>query len=485
MAYQEKISKAKHHVVDVCGQVGRRALTNAIYSTLVDSFDPSDVMAIGDAHDAVDMGIQLRKGLIEKGVKQEYVDAHLFHGLKDDAPRRKNYLGREILFTLDSRQCALDYANWLNRPENDVRTLILDGGEKYLDLLLANVRKVEVTVYVVTFLDGRQGLFPRGEESSITELAISSASDFQQREFKIREPLLVTKNGHPVFHTSSINEVHAWRGIGKTNFDLGLGSAMAKGAKFLAWEATRQFNVLYVEGELPGQELQERLRMLDARSENFMVITPEEQTGCIIPMISGPHGRLLIETAVEQNGIEVLFLDSISSLANISTNDEEAWLELCSWMKVMRNKYGVAIFYMHHDGKGQEQRGHSKHEDLLDKSVHLYWPDGKGSQDGIDHLKCSLKFDKARFPVKEDSHLNIELVNGEFLWSPADPSKKAKVGRKADPEKEELIAQIRDLKNADPDISNAKIAAKLSTPDKKISESTVRRWLEEMEPSLF
>ena len=484
MAFSETNSKPKHRIIDVCGIAGRKLLTSVVYSTLTDPFDPSDVMAIGDAHDDVDMGMQLRKSLVEKGLKQEYVDAHLAHGVRDDLPRRINHLGKEILFTLDSRQYALDYAAVLNKPDNDFRTLILDGGEKYLDLLLANVRRIDLTVYVVTFMDGRQGLFPRGE-SGIAELAITKASDFQQREFKIREPLFVTKNGHPVFHTSSINEVHAWRGIGKTNFDLGLGSAMAKGTKFLAWEATREFKVLYVEGELPGQELQERLKMLNAVSDNFMVVTPEEQEGCIIPMISGPHGRLLIETAVEQNDIEVLFLDSISSLANISTNDEEMWLEICSWMKVMRNKYGVAIFYMHHDGKGQEQRGHSKHEDLLDKSVHLYWADGKGSQDGIDHLKCSLKFDKARFPVKEDSHLNIELVDGEFLWSPADPSKKAKVGRKADPEKERYLAQIRDLKTEDPNISNAKIAEKISTTDKKISESTVRRWLEEMEPTLF
>jgi len=123
----------------------------------------------------------------------------------------------------------------------------------------------------------------------------------------------------------------------------------------------------------------------------------------------------LIEEALVAHRAEVLVLDSISTLANIATNDEANWLILCDWFRLLRNKYGVALFFLMHDGKTGLQRGHSKSEDLPDKSVQLFWENGYKGQDG---LKFALTFDKARQPVKEAHSLSVELIeeNGRSVW---------------------------------------------------------------------
>lgn len=277
--------------------------------------------------------------------------------------------------------------------------------------------KLDRADYIRTTLDKAFAGIKTGEAPH-APLVISTASQLLKKNFKKRESLMMSGGGHPVFHTSSINQVHAFRGVGKTAFALGLCGALANGGKFLQWKATRQFRVLYVEGELPGEELQERVRTLVGENEkngNFAVITPEDQPDSRIPSLMTDEGRRLIEEAIVAFNAEVLVPDSISTLANIATNDESEWLTLCEWFRLLRNKYGVALFFLMHDGKTGLQRGHSKSEDLLDKSVQLFWENGYKGQDG---LKFALTFDKARQPVKEAHSLSVELIetSGQLEW---------------------------------------------------------------------
>jgi hypothetical protein len=253
------------------------------------------------------------------------------------------------------------------------------------------------------------------EETPHAPLVISTARQLLKNSYKKREAMMVTAGCHPVFHTSSIIQVHAFRGVGKTAFELGLCGALVTGEEFLQWKATRQFRVLYVEGELPGDEMQERVRTLVGDNENFAVITPEDQPDSRIPSLMTDEGRRLIEEAIVTFTAEVLVLDSISTLANIATNDESEWLVLCEWFRLLRNKYGIALFFLMHDGKTGLQRGHSKSEDLLDKSIQLFWENGYKGQDG---LKFALTFDKARQPVKEAHSLSVELIekDGRLEW---------------------------------------------------------------------
>ncbi len=53
--------------------------------------------------------------------------------------------------------------------------------------------------------------------------------------------------------------VFAPRGVGKTYVALGIAYAVSSGGQFLKWEAPKARRVLYIDGEMPGVVMQERL----------------------------------------------------------------------------------------------------------------------------------------------------------------------------------------------------------------------------------
>ena len=98
----------------------------------------------------------------------------------------------------------------------------------------------------------------------------------------------------------------------------------------------------------------------------------DEQPDNEIPSLLTEYGRKLVEEAL--GDAEVLVLDSISTLFNFATNEEEPWLEVMAWLKKLRSK-GLCIIFLHHAGKQGIQRGSSKSEDLLDVSIKLAQPE--------------------------------------------------------------------------------------------------------------
>jgi Bifunctional DNA primase/polymerase, N-terminal/AAA domain len=81
----------------------------------------------------------------------------------------------------------------------------------------------------------------------------------------------------PILFERSVNQIFAWRGVGKTNFALGIAGALASGGKILNFQAPKPSRVLYVDGELPAAQLQERIKAFTPESydENVLCISPE------------------------------------------------------------------------------------------------------------------------------------------------------------------------------------------------------------------
>src|SRR5262249_35912073 len=72
--------------------------------------------------------------------------------------------------------------------------------------------------------------------------------------------------------------------------------------------------------------------------------------------------------------VELLILDNLSSLtAVIRDNDAESWNPIQSWLLTLRRR-GISVLIVHHAGKGGEQRGTSRREDVLDTSILLRRP---------------------------------------------------------------------------------------------------------------
>jgi hypothetical protein len=169
MAYQDKNSKPKHRVLNVCGPAGRRQLSLRLANALADLHDPYHVATVGDFTETNEF-LQLCEG-VEKQMVAMGVDKEEASGLV------KKWLMRFSKFevegssgkpTLASRACVnalLSQA--INRRKDDVGNLIdlralvvFDCEDKYLPLLLE--RAVEpITVYFLEWGAEVSGIFPR------------------------------------------------------------------------------------------------------------------------------------------------------------------------------------------------------------------------------------------------------------------------------------------------------------------------------------
>jgi hypothetical protein len=271
--------------------------------------------------------------------------------------------------------------------------------EAVVDALLAEARSLKVVTGLAKSAEEFLSLVAIAPDRRI-RLVVSDADAFLKKYIPPREVLMKTRAGSAIFYAQSINQIFAWRGTGKTYIALGIVKALVSGGKFLTWSASRPTRVLYVEGEIPASQLQDRLKQVIVNSsKNLRIITLDEQPDNEIPSLLSEYGRKLIEEAIGE--AEVLVLDSISTLFNFSTNDEENWLAVNAWLKKLRSK-GLCIIFLHHAGKTGLQRGSSKAEDLLDTSIKLEQPEGYRVEEG---LRASLTFDKTR---------GVAMIEGEF-----------------------------------------------------------------------
>jgi putative DNA primase/helicase len=181
----------------------------------------------------------------------------------------------------------------------------------------------------------------------------------------------------PIIPEKGLAMLYGMRGTGKTHVALGIAYAVATGSTFLRWRAPRPGRVLLIDGEMPAQALRERLARVVATAEG----TPPPPTLRIIAGDLVDHGiGNLAEPAVQAeldpwlDGVELLILDNLSSLtAALRENDADAWSPIQQWLLRLRRR-GISVLIVHHAGKGGEQRGTSRREDVLDTSISLRRP---------------------------------------------------------------------------------------------------------------
>lgn len=271
-------------------------------------------------------------------------------------------------------------------------------------------------IYNVLDLLKEAGGGPKATPVILEYLVVNSADDFLKADIPPREVLLETiEHKSPVLYAQSINQIFAWRGTGKTNVTLAIAGALATGGTFLRWKAPKPCNVLYVEGELPAAQMQERLRQIVGETDGRLrIVTLDAQPNHEIPSLAGDLGQKLIEDHLQ--GVDVLILDSISTLFNFPTNDEEQWLNVQRWFQRLRSR-GLAIIFLHHAGKSGLQRGSSKSEDMLDVSIKLSQPKDYTPEDG---LRCVLEFDKVRGTAMLDGQpmvVRMETNDQRAIWT--------------------------------------------------------------------
>lgn len=212
--------------------------------------------------------------------------------------------------------------------------------------------------------------------------------DLMRMQFRDRQMIL-----RPVIPEKGLAMIYATRGVGKTHVALGISVAVATGGRFLRWQAPEPRKVLHIDGEMPGATLQERLRWTmngTLAPTDMLSFLVGDLTELGVGNIAQPEVQQAIERHLD--GVSLLTLDNLSCLSSISENDAEGWAPIQEWLLRLRRR-GIAVLIVHHAGKGGEQRGTSRREDVLDTSISFTRPSDYKPAEGA---RFEVHYKKAR-----------------------------------------------------------------------------------------
>ncbi len=266
---------------------------------------------------------------------------------------------------------------------------------------------------------------------------VLNLKNFMQLDLPKPEMLL-----DPIIQAKSLTMLHAYRGVGKSFFAMSMAYAIATGSKFLRWKAYKPSNVLYIDGEMQANLLQERFSKIAKNfdtevnvMENLHIFSADLQPFTSIDIGYGLMQKNINDFIFKEN-IKFVIFDNLSSLTKIDELDGNAWILIQDWLLDLR-KRGIAVLLVHHSGKRGGQRGISKREDILDTVINLEVATANKKKltkaeeaeenysDITDEYaiyggRCRLKFEKNRnLSSKDISNFNIDLVDipdGGIAW---------------------------------------------------------------------
>jgi KaiC/GvpD/RAD55 family RecA-like ATPase len=224
--------------------------------------------------------------------------------------------------------------------------------------------------------------------------------------------------------------IYAPRGLGKTYLSLSVAYAVASRGGVLRWQAPEARPVLFVDGEMPLVALQERIAGIASASEarppqdDFLRFLPADLFRDGLPDLASQQGRELIERLA--NGVALVVLDNLSSLASGRENEGDDWRPMQDLVLSLRRR-GTSTLLVHHSGKGGQQRGTSRREDVLDTVIALRRPEDYEPTQGA---RFEVHFEKARgFTGSDAAPFEATLrvtANGALGWDACDVKQDAK-----------------------------------------------------------
>jgi predicted ATP-dependent serine protease len=216
--------------------------------------------------------------------------------------------------------------------------------------------------------------------------------------------------------------VHAQRGLGKTFFALSIALAVASGMSLFDWKVGRARKVLYIDGEMSATMMQERLSKLlsglelqELSSDRLHIMTLDDQADLPGGLnLANAHHRKALETHLHETSL--IILDNLSCLyRNGDENAADSWDVMNDWL-LQQRRTGRSVLLIHHSGKGGQQRGTSRREDILDTVIALKPAKNNQPNQGA---RFKIKFEKSRsFTGTEAASLEVVLAEskGSLIW---------------------------------------------------------------------
>jgi hypothetical protein len=245
---------------------------------------------------------------------------------------------------------------------------------------------------------------------------------------------------HPILSERLLGMIFGVRGMGKTFYSLGVAWAVSTGGKFLTYSADVASDVLVVDGEMPTAVLKNRFAQLalgdprEIRPEDARLrVLAADMFPDPLPSLATREGQRIVEDNLKST--KLLILDNVSTLFGSQVeNDAEAWSPAQEWLLALRRS-GVAVLLVHHAGKGGEQRGTSRREDILDLVVRLRVP---GDHKATEGCRFEVSYTKSRGLIGAavdpfEAALRID-DKGAAVWTTCD------LGDKRNEQVRELLA---------------------------------------------
>ena len=249
------------------------------------------------------------------------------------------------------------------------------------------------------------------KEVNKDSLVVLTLEELLNKEIPPRKNLLA-----PWLPSQGLCMIYSTRGLGKTWLALEIAYAVSSGGNFLNWEAESPLGVLYIDGEMPLSLMKERLSQIEnSRGKKignlFKILSPDaQQFG--IPDLSTREGQEQID-ALMGDEIKLVVLDNLSTLIRSGKESEsDSWLPVQEWALRLRSR-GKSVLLIHHAGKGGQQRGTSRREDVLDTVIALRNSDNHNADTGT---RFEVHFEKNRglygINIKPfEAHLETHLSN--------------------------------------------------------------------------
>lgn len=179
---------------------------------------------------------------------------------------------------------------------------------------------------------------------------------------------------HPWLRQQESAMIFAETGIGKSLVGLSIALAVAGQGKFLNWESKappeKSFRVLYVDGEMHIQDIQERAAMLmetiqglnvELACRNLEFLSRQHQdSGKAFPSITEDSGRDFYLQDILKGGFDLVIYDNFTTLGDVEDENSASSFNSIQEFLLAHKTQGVATILIHHAGKNGTFRGSSK-----------------------------------------------------------------------------------------------------------------------------
>jgi len=187
----------------------------------------------------------------------------------------------------------------------------------------------------------------------------------------------------------------------------------------LKWRAPRPRKVLFVDGEMPANVLQERLARIAAKAEaeppeeDFIRFIASDLHREGIPDFSSAEGQA--ELRPHLGDAELVIFDNVSTLFRAGReNEADSWAPAQELALSLRRE-DRSVLFIHHAGKSGAQRGTSRREDVLDSVINLRRPDDYSATQGA---RFVVSYEKARgFTGADANSFEAALDPTTGIWS--------------------------------------------------------------------